>query len=71
MLCVLILYMSGGTYSLKSRPRHIFSVKKSQKSAEKQTPKKYILMFGFVGDAWPGLWTVALRLVSQPTKYLY
>ena len=56
MLCVLILYMSGGTYSLKSTPNDrffeklfhghfIYSQSFCQKSAEGKSPKKYFLYF--------------------------
>ena len=61
MLCVLILYISGGTYCLKSTSNDkffeklfmaipIYSQSFCQKSAERKSPKKYfsyfILIFG-------------------------
>ena len=56
MLCVLILYISGGTYSLKSTPNDRFFEKRFMavliyfqrfyhKSAEKKSPQKYFLCF--------------------------
>ena len=74
MLCVLILSISHGTYSLKSPPNdrffeklfmaiYIFSQSFCQKSAaERKSPKKYFSYF--VSDVWPGTRT----LVAQPTK---
>ena len=59
MLCVLILYVSAGTYSLMSTPNDrlfqklfmaifIYSQSFDQKSAEKKSPKKYFLYFVFM-----------------------
>ena len=56
MLCVLILYISGGTYNLKSAPNDRFFEKLfmaifiyfesfCQKSAERKSAKKYFLYF--------------------------
>ena len=56
MLCVLIFYVSGGTYSLKSTPKDKFFEKLfmailftresfCQKSAERKSPKKYLSYF--------------------------
>ena len=56
MLCVLILYISGGTESLNSTPNDsffeklfmavlIYSQSFCQKSAERKSPKKYFLYF--------------------------
>ena len=56
MLCVLILYISGGIYSLKSIPNDKFFLENfswqfyllsecCQKSAERKPPKKYFLYF--------------------------
>ena len=74
MLCVLILYISGGTHSLKSTPNDrffeklfmaifIYSLSFFQKSSERKSPKKYfsyfVLMFG-----------LAIRLIRQHTTYL-
>ena len=52
ILCVLILYVSGGTYSLTSTPYDIFlsnffMAGFSQKSVERKSPKKYIFFFIF------------------------
>ena len=64
MLCVLILYISGGIYSLNTTPndrffeKHfmavflIYSQSFCQKSAERKSPKKYFFVFCF--DVWPG-----------------
>ena len=69
MLCVLIfLYISGGTYSLKSTPNYRFFFEKffmailfdsqsfCQKSAERKSPKKYfsyfVLMSGLGHEPW-------------------
>ena len=81
MFCVLILYLIGGTYSLKSTPNDwlfwetfhgnfIYSKNICQKSAERKSPKKYFLFFFFFFfDIWPGTRTLALRLVSQHITY--
>ena len=56
VVCVLILYISGGTYSLKSTPYDRFFFEKlflafnysqsfCQKSAERKTPQKYFSYF--------------------------
>ena len=56
MLCALTLYMNGGTYSLKSTPKHkffeelflaifIYSQTFCQKSAGRKSPKKYFSYF--------------------------
>ena len=63
MLCVLILYMSGGAYSLKSPPNDRFFEKLFmsfvfysqsfyQKSAE-EVVEEIFLYFRF--DVWPGI----------------
>ena len=72
MLCKLILYVSGRTCSLTSNPndrfvRNFFMAGFCEKSAEMQSPKKYFFMFCF--DAWPGIRTRALCLISQLTTY--
>ena len=53
MLCALILYRSGGTYSQSF----------CQKSAERKSPKKYFSYFGF--DVWPGTRPLAFRLIRH------
>ena len=55
MLCALILYMSGGTYSLKSTPNNrfvrsiswqfVYSQSFCQKSAESKSPEEYFHIF--------------------------
>ena len=45
----------------------IYSQSFCQKSAERKSPKKYLLYFCF--DVWPGARTLALRLISQHTTY--
>ena len=62
MLCVLILYISGGTYSLKSTPNDrffeklfmaiLFTQNFCLKSAERKSLKKYFLYFFFWCLAW-------------------
>ena len=58
MLCVLVLYINGGTYSLKSAPNDTFVEKFFygnfiyfqcfyQKTYKKQSPKKYFSVFRF------------------------
>ena len=78
VVCVNFLYISGGTYSLKSTPNdrfwetihgHFFIYSQSfcQKSAERKSPKKYFFVFRF--DVWPGTRTLAFRLINQHTTY--
>ena len=70
MLCVLIIYISGGTYSLKSTPNDKFFEKLTsfcQKSAERKSLKKIHFVFCF--DIWPGSRILALRLISQHAIY--
>ena len=62
MLCLTILYMSVGDYSLKSTPNDRFFEKLfclfnfiyfqnfDQKTAESKSPMKYIFIFRLVGD---------------------
>ena len=77
MLCVLILYISGGTYSLTSIPSDrffeklfmtifIYSQSFCRKSAEKKSSKKYFSYFLFLCLAWgsnPGFSS------NKPTHY--
>ena len=77
MVCVLILYISGGTYSLKSTPNDrfeklfiaifIYSQSFCPKSAERKSPKKYFSYFVF--DVWSSACTLVFRLISQHTTY--
>ena len=59
-LCALILYVSGGTYSLTSTPndrilrkifhgKFIYSQNVCQKSAESKSPKKYFILIPDLG----------------------
>ena len=78
MLCVLILYISGGSYSLKSTPNDKFSEKLflaaliysqsfCQKSAERKPPKKYFSYFIF--DDCPGIQSQAFAS-NKPTHHI-
>ena len=68
MLCVLILYISGGTYGLKSTPNDkffeklfvaiLFTQNFFQKSAERKLLKEIDeIIFVFYLDVWPGAQT--------------
>ena len=70
MLCVLILYINGGTYGLKSTPNDkffeklfmaifIYSQSFCQKSAERKSPKKYLAWESNLGFS-----------SNKPTHYL-
>ena len=76
-LCALILYISGGTYSLKSTPNDKFFEKVfmailfysqscGQKSAERKSPKKYFSYYVLIlaWDSTAGFWS------NKPTYYL-
>ena len=74
MLCVLIIYISGGTYTLKSTPKDryfekllmaiiIYSQSFCKKSAERKSPQKFFFVFCF--DVWPGART---RAYNKPTS---
>ena len=74
LLRVLLLYMSGVNYSLKSTSNsdfweafswHGFS----QKFAKRLPAKKYFFVFHFAGDNYPGSWTMASHPISQHTIY--
>ena len=80
MSCVLILYISGGTYSLKSTPNDrlfgetfhgnfIYSASFCQKSAERKLPKKYFSFFHI--SFWCLTWDMKTGFTSnKPTLYL-
>ena len=80
MLFVLILYISGGTYSLKSSPNDrffwetfhgnfIYSQCYCQKSAERKSPKKYFSYFVLMLCCLA--WNSNLGFLSnKPTHYL-
>ena len=79
MLCVLILYMNGGTYSIKSARNNrfffflanfMYSESFWQKSTERQSQKKSSSISRFVRDIWPGIWIVTSRLKCQHNTYL-
>ena len=78
MLCVLILYISGGTYSFKvDSDRQIFFKNFScqfqsfcQKSAERKSSKKYFLQV-FCFDVWAGARILALQKVKTPVKTIF
>ena len=59
VVCVLILYMSGETYSLKSTPsgRLLREIRRTN------------TFFVFCFDVWPGARTLVFRLISQHTIY--
>ena len=76
-VCVLILYISGETYSLKSDPNDRFFEKLfmailfysqsfCQKFAERKSPKKYFLYFGLMSG--PGF-EARLYVLSLHTTY--
>ena len=80
VVCVLILFISVRTYSLKSTPNDrsffwetfhgnflIYSQSSCQKFAETKSPKKY---FVFYFDIWPRARTLALLLISLHTSNL-
>ena len=56
MLCALVLYMSGGNYSLKSifeklfHGNFIYTQSFCKKSAERKSPKKYFHIFVLMRD---------------------
>ena len=75
MLCVLVLYISGETYSLRSTLNDgffeklfmavlIFSQSFCQKSAEKKSPQKCFLFWCLVWGSNPGFTS------NKPTHYL-
>ena len=67
MLCALILGVSGGVYSLTSTSKdNIF--KKPAMSLFIYLFRRNIV-FIFLLNAWPGLGSRDLRLISQYTKY--
>ena len=76
--CVLILYISGGTYSLKSIPNDRFFWRNfswqfyllSQFLPEicwEEIAEEILFVFCF--DVWPGAGTLASRLISQHITY--
>ena len=74
VVCVLILYISGGTYSLKSTPNDretfhgnfIYSQFLPEICWEEIAAEK---LFVFCFDVWPGARTLAFRLISQHTTH--
>ena len=77
-LCVLILYISGGTYCLKTTPNDRFFEKLFM--AVFNLLSEFLpeicweeiaeeILFVFCFDVWPGACTLAFRLISQHTTY--
>ena len=76
MLCKLILYISGGTYSLKWTPnnklfeKQFYFILLSEFLPEICSEEiNEELLSGFCFDVWPGVRTLALRLISQHATY--
>ena len=78
MLCVLILYISGGTYSFKvNYERQIFwETFRSNftllseflpEICSEEIAEEILLVFCF--DVWPGNRTLAFHLIGQHTTY--
>ena len=77
MLCVLILYISGGTYSLKSISNDRFLRNFSgqfyllseflPENCWEEIDEEILFVFRF--DDWHGTRTLAFRLISQHTTY--
>ena len=76
MLWALVLCKSGGTYSLKSTTNErilrnfyiLYTLKiLARNMLTRNHPRNIFFLFRF--DAWPGIWTRALRLISQYTFY--
>ena len=71
-LCVLILYRSGGTYSLKSTPNErffaklfmaiLFTLRVFSRNLLRGIAEEILFVFCF--DVWPGIRTLAFRLIS-------
>ena len=78
MLCVLILYISGGTYSLKSTPKDrffevlfmamLFTLRVIAINCWDEIAEE--IFFEFCFHVWPRAQTLALRPISQYTTYL-
>ena len=69
IVCVLILYISGQVYSLKSTPNgnfNLFSEFLPEICWEEIAEEK---LFVFRFDVWPGARSLALHLISQHTTY--
>ena len=77
MLCVLILYISDGTYSLKSTPNDrffeklfmaiLFNLRVFATNLLRGNRRRNL--FVFRSDVWPGTRTLAFRLIGQHTTY--
>ena len=73
MLCVLILFISGGTYSLKSTPNDrffeklfitiLFALRVFARNLLRGNRRKNTFRIRF--DVWPGLRTLAFRLIRN------
>ena len=79
MLCVLILYISGGTYSLKSTPNDkvieklfmaiLFNLRAFARNLLRGDEIAEEILSIFRLDVWPGTRTLTFRLISQHTTY--
>ena len=67
MLCVLILYIIGGIYSLKSTLNDRFFEKLFMAISQQEIAKGLLFVFCF--DVWPRAQTLALRLISEHIIY--
>ena len=80
MLCVINLYISRGNFSLRMSPndrslRNFFmkilflSQSFWHNLLRGCRQRKFFFIFPFDREVWPGVWTVASRLISQDTIY--
>ena len=77
MLCVLILYISDGTYSLESTSNDrffeklfmaiLFTLRVFVRNLLRRIAEEILFVFCF--DVWPGARTLAFHLISQHTTY--
>ena len=78
VVCVIFLYISGGTYSLKSIPNDrffeklfmaiLFTHRVFARNLLRGNRRKNTFSY-FCFDDWPGARTLAFRLISQHTTY--
>ena len=78
MLCVLTLYISGGTYSFKVDSERqifekffmaiLFTLRVFARNLLRANRRR-IILFVFCFDVWAGARTLAFRLISQHTTY--
>ena len=75
MLCALILYVSGGTYSLTSTPNDrffmavLYTLRIFARNLLRESRRRNIFLFYFIFDDWPGIRTQAFGS-NKPTHYL-